>query len=102
MEALYNGVPLVVLPQMGEQQITAQQVVDLGLGVTLKNGTHSKAAELVQAVETIRHNPTYRQKAIWMQQIMRDAGGYQKAAQEILQFKSEHLNNFGKLDQVIS
>lgn len=93
MEALYNGVPLVVLPQMGEQQITAQQVAELGLGVTLKRGTRSKASDLVQAVQTIKHNPAYKQKAIWMQQIMREAGGYQKAAQEILQFKSQHLNN---------
>lgn len=32
MESLYSGVPIVAVPQMPEQAMNAQQVVDLGLG----------------------------------------------------------------------
>lgn len=80
MEALYNGVPLVVLPQMAEQKLTAQEVVDLGLGVTLKKSTKSNATELRQAVETIQQDPKYRQQTRQLQQLMLEAGGYQQAA----------------------
>jgi MGT family glycosyltransferase len=91
MEALYNGLPLIVLPQMGEQQITAQQIADLGLGMTLPNSTRSKAAELVQAVETVRREPSYREKAARFQRAIREAGGYQQAVKEINQLKSRYL-----------
>lgn len=80
MEALYNGVPLVVLPQMAEQKLTAQEVVDLGLGVTLKKSTKSNATELRQAVETIQQDPKYRQQTRQLQQLMLEAGGYRQAA----------------------
>ena len=36
MEALYHGVPLVVVPQMPEQEINAQRVAELGLGRMLR------------------------------------------------------------------
>jgi MGT family glycosyltransferase len=92
MEALYHGVPLIVLPQMGEQQITAQRVADLGLGITLQNSIRSKAAELVQAVERVKQNATYREQAALFQRTVREAGGSQQAIKEINQFKAQHLS----------
>ncbi len=91
MEALYNGVPLIVLPQMGEQKITARQVSALGLGITLQKSTKSGSMELRQAVETIQQTPTYRQQTHHMRQLMLEAGGYQQAATEILRFKENAL-----------
>ena len=35
MEAMNAGVPLVVVPQMHEQEVTAKRVDELGLGVHL-------------------------------------------------------------------
>jgi MGT family glycosyltransferase len=35
MEALYYGVPMVVLSQMMEQEMTARRIEELGLGVAL-------------------------------------------------------------------
>lgn len=35
MEALYHGVPLLVVPQMPEQQLNAERVTELGLGTLL-------------------------------------------------------------------
>ena len=91
MEALYNGVSLVVLPQMAEQKLTAQQVANLGLGITLEKSTKSSAMELSQAVETVQQDPTYRQQSRKMRQLMLEAGGYQRAAEEILHFKEKML-----------
>ena len=93
MEALYNGVPLVVLPQMAEQKLTAEQVANSGLGVMLKTSTKSGAEELRQAVEAVQQDPTYRQKTRQMQQLMLEAGGYQRATEEILHFKEKMLSH---------
>lgn len=52
MEAMNAGVPLVVIPQMYEQELTAKRVDDLGLGVYLpkEEVTVSRLQEAVQAV----------------------------------------------------
>ncbi|GAC1642768.1 MAG: glycosyltransferase [Herpetosiphon sp.] len=91
MEALYYGIPLIVVPHMGEQTLTAKQVVDLGLGITLVNGTRSKAVELEQAVLAIQQNVGYSRQAHALQRQVRDAGGYQRAALEILRFKENQF-----------
>ena len=45
MEALYYGVPLVVIPQVPQQIITANRVAELGLGVAIeKNLCHCTGA----------------------------------------------------------
>lgn len=76
---------------MGEQKLTALQVVDLDLGVTLRKSTKSSAIELRQAVETVQQEPKYRQQTHQMQQRMLEAGGYRQAATEILRFKENAL-----------
>jgi len=35
MESLYFGVPMVVIPQMREQEMTAQRCAEFGLGIAL-------------------------------------------------------------------
>jgi len=91
MEALSFGVPLILLPQMGEQQKNAQQVVDLGAGITLANSTKSKAPELVQALNIVSQTASYRQNAVIMQQAIRESGGIQQAMQGITEFKAKYL-----------
>jgi MGT family glycosyltransferase len=49
MEALLHGVPMVALPQMGEQRAVAQRIADLGLGARLAPAGLT-AAELRDAV----------------------------------------------------
>ncbi|MBV9454778.1 MAG: hypothetical protein JOZ19_11775 [Rubrobacter sp.] len=38
MEAIYYGVPMVVVPQQPEQATTAARVAELGLGISLEPG----------------------------------------------------------------
>ncbi|HEY9706744.1 MAG TPA: macrolide family glycosyltransferase, partial [Oculatellaceae cyanobacterium] len=86
MEALYYGVPLVAIPQMPEQAITAERVAQLGVGVAIEK-TAVTQTTLLSAVATVANDPQFREKAQCMQEVVRSAGGYQQAADAILQFK---------------
>jgi MGT family glycosyltransferase len=85
MEAIYYGVPMVVVPQQPEQAITAARVTELGLGIALEPGQVSAGA-LRDAVTTISDDADYRSRLAHMQQAARDAGGYLRAADAIQQF----------------
>ncbi len=85
IESMYYGVPMVLIPQQPEQQLHAQRVVDMGLGVMLGKDTMS-AATLREAVERVAQDPTYRERMQQMQQVTRAGGGYERAADAIMQF----------------
>ena len=82
MEGLSNGVPLVVVPQSGEQMLSAQRVEQLGMGLALhpRDVTISK---LQQAVEQISGHASYRERARSLQQDIQQAGGYKAAVDAI-------------------
>jgi MGT family glycosyltransferase len=90
MESMYFGVPMVLIPQQPEQQMHAQRVVDLGLGVMLDKGSVTTST-LREAVERVAHDEAYRERAQRMQQSVRAAGGYQRAVDTIMQFTEEHM-----------
>ena len=85
MEAIYYGVPMVVVPQQPEQAMTAARVAELGLGVALEPGQVTAGA-LRDAVTTVSGDDGYRSRIAYMQQAARDAGGYVRAADVIQQF----------------
>jgi MGT family glycosyltransferase len=85
MESLYFGVPMVVIPQMREQEITAQRCAELGLGIALDNDNLT-AEKLRTAVEQVHHTPTFREHVHAMRQAARAAGGYQRAVDAISNF----------------
>ncbi|HLZ60772.1 MAG TPA: macrolide family glycosyltransferase [Ktedonosporobacter sp.] len=89
MESLYFGVPMVVVPQMIEQGMTARRCAELGLGVALDPNTLT-AETLRAAVEQVHHTPSFRQNVQDMQQTVRSAGGYQCAADAIIEFACSH------------
>ena len=76
---------MVLIPEQFEQQLHAQRVVDMGLGVMLGRDTVN-ATTLREAVERIDHDPAYRERMQQMQKITRDGGGYQRAVDAIMQF----------------
>ncbi len=85
--ALYYDVPLVVLPQTIEQSLAGQQVASLGVGLKLDDFS---PAQVRSAVEIVLTNPDYRQKTAEIGASLRAAGGYQRAADEILAFIATH------------
>jgi MGT family glycosyltransferase len=88
-EGLYHGVPLVVLPQQAEQALVAAQVVRMGAGVALATKPPFGKVTVEQlrgAVDQVLSNPTYKQAAVKVGESFKAAGGYQRAADEILAF----------------
>lgn len=85
MESMYFGVPMVLIPQQPEQQLHAQRVVDLGLGLMLEKEAVN-ATTLRETVDRVAQDPQYRQRAQHMQQAVRTSGGYQRAADAIIEF----------------
>lgn len=86
MESLYYGVPMVCVPQMIEQNITARRIGDMGLGIMLETAAVN-VTTLREAVERVAHDVIMRERVRQMQQITREAGGYQRAVEAIMQFE---------------
>jgi len=89
MESLYYGVPMVAIPQMAEQAVTARRITEMGLGIALEKEAMN-VATLREAVERVANESAFRERVQNMQQITREAGGYQRAADAIIQFAEEH------------
>ena len=85
MESLYFGVPMVVVPQMIEQEMNARRCAELGLGIEL-DPNNLTAETLRAAVEQVHHTPSFREHVKAMQQTVRAAGGYQRAVDAISNF----------------
>jgi MGT family glycosyltransferase len=85
MEGLSSGVPLVVIPQMLEQRITAQRVQELGLGIALDSTTVT-VDRLQEAVERVASEPQFRTRVQHMREIIRESGGARRAAEAIIHF----------------
>ncbi|MDO4535421.1 MAG: glycosyltransferase [Clostridium perfringens] len=77
-EGLYNGVPLIVVPQFGDQPIVAKRVADLGAGIALLNNT--KPCDIENAVNTVLIDKSYKENAIKIGESLKNCGGYKKAA----------------------
>jgi len=54
-EATYEGVPRVVMPFFGDQQMNAQRVIESGVGLVL-NYYSASADQIVHTVKTILSN----------------------------------------------
>ncbi len=85
-EAIYYGVPLIAIPQMDEQAITARQIEKNGLGVAFldKNAITSEA--LKAAIVRLLRDPAYRETAKDFSEDMRSLGGAQASADAIIHF----------------
>ncbi|WP_025692324.1 macrolide family glycosyltransferase [Paenibacillus zanthoxyli] len=82
MEALSNGVPLVVIPQMHEQEITARRVTELGLGQHFL--PDEVTVQVLQtSVQEVSEDEQLQQRVYDMQKNIQEAGGAQKAAEAI-------------------
>ncbi|PEC22129.1 macrolide family glycosyltransferase [Bacillus cereus] len=84
-EGLYNGVPLVVIPQSADQPVIAKQVENLRAGITLqmKGLTEERLRE---SVELVIFDSSFKEAALNMKESLRKAGGYKQAVDEIFTF----------------
>lgn len=90
VEALYHGVPLVVVPLIAEDQfVYAKMVQDLTLGVAIKKSDVS-ASTLREAALQVIHEKKYKEQALLMGDVIKASGGYRAAADAILSYVSHH------------
>ena len=85
-EAIYYGVPMIAIPQMEEQAVTAGQIEKLGLGIAFhgKNGVTSKSLKM--AIETILQKDSYRRTLQEFSADMRSLGGAKASADALIRF----------------
>lgn len=88
-EALYYGVPLVVVPVTGDQPLVAKRVAEVGAGIRL-NRKEITPELLRETVEKVMDDVTFKEKSHKVGESLRDAGGYKKAIEEIEQFMSNY------------
>ena len=85
MEALSNGVPMVVIPQIGDHIATAFRLQEMKLGIMLDQ-TDITVHTLRTAVSILKKNPEYRVNAQRMQKVMQQFNGAKDAARAVLDY----------------
>jgi MGT family glycosyltransferase len=83
-EALYYGMPLVVIPQSADQPWVAKRVVQLGAGRMIRR-THVSASRLRSVTEEVLADEIYAQMSKRIGETLREAGGPKRAADAIQQ-----------------
>lgn len=82
MEALYNGVPMVVIPQMNEQRANGLRVEELGLG-RLLTATDTTVESLRKHVDEVHADQGVKDRVTALQATMRQVDGPVVAADAI-------------------
>ena len=77
MEALYHGVPMIVVPRMTDQHLNGQRVEELGLGVLLDTVTEEGVRSLVSQLSS---DSAISARVKDMQRMIQRAGGSTLAA----------------------
>lgn len=85
-EALWHTVPLLMFPQHGDQHLVAGRVSELGAGLRLPAADLD--SETVQRMSRqLLSQPEFRQQAAKIADSFHTAGGFERAADEILAFR---------------
>lgn len=84
-ESLYYGVPMVVVPQMGEQEVVGRRVEELGAGLYLAK-TDATADRLRESVRQVLAEGRFRDQARVVRQSFQTSGGVARAADAIAAF----------------
>jgi len=87
-EALYNGVPLIVIPLSADQPVIAEQVTNIEAGIQLQMQTLT-ASQLNEAADHVLNTPSIHKAVANIKESFQKSGGYHKAVDEIFKFKSQ-------------
>ncbi|MET8352095.1 MULTISPECIES: macrolide family glycosyltransferase [unclassified Micromonospora] len=81
-EALYAGVPMLVVPQGADQSLVASRIVELDAGLAIR--TEDVTVEVLRALaRRLLDEPRFRAAANTLRVAQREAGGYTRAADEL-------------------
>ena len=85
-EAIYYGVPMIAIPQMDEQAITAGQIEKKGLGLAFPDKKAITSEALRAAILRLLEEPSFRETARDFSEDMRALGGAGATADAIERF----------------
>ena len=85
-EAIYYGVPMIAIPQMEEQAITARQIEKLGLGCAFLDKNAITSESLKAAIVKLLTQPSYKATAAEFSADMKSLGGAKASAEALLHF----------------
>ncbi len=88
-EALYNGVPLIVIPLSADQPIIAKQVTNIRAGIQLQMESLT-TNKLYEAANHVLNTPSIQNAVVSIKESYQHSGGYHKAVDEIFKFKSQY------------
>ena len=91
MEALYNGVSMMCIPQMDEQITTAHRAKELGVASSVMLKDEVTEEKLREALLELMNDPKYKHNAQAMSKEMRTEGGCERAAQAVI----DYVNSLG-------
>ncbi|MEU1185710.1 macrolide family glycosyltransferase [Streptomyces sp. NPDC005820] len=81
-EALYAGVPLLVVPLGADQPLVARRVVELGAGLSIRPQDITRGS-VRSSARRLLHEPRFRAAAATLRAAQREAGGYRHAVDEL-------------------
>ncbi len=84
-EAMYAGVPMLVVPQGADQPLVAGRVVELGAGLSMRTEDVTEESVRAQA-RRLLDEPRFQVASAAMQLAQREAGGYARAVDELEQY----------------
>ena len=85
-EAIYYGVPMIAIPQMEEQAITARQIEKLGLGTAFLDKNAITSESLKAAIVKLLTEPSYKATAEEFSADMKRLGGAVASADALMHF----------------
>ncbi|WP_160723726.1 macrolide family glycosyltransferase [Bacillus sp. USDA818B3_A] len=88
-EGLYYGVPLIVIPQSADQPVIAEQVTNIGAGISLQM-QNLNPNQLREAVDHVLNQPSFHNAVADIRESFQKSGGYEQAVDEIFEFKRQY------------
>ena len=85
-EAVYYGVPMIAIPQMDEQMITAELIEHNGLGLSFPDKELITSSNLKAAIQKLLNDSSYRETAKAFSDDMKTLGGAKATADVIIAF----------------
>ena len=90
-EAIYYGVPMIAIPQMEEQAITARQIEEKGLGIAFLDKNSITSEALKEAIVKLLEDPSYKKTAEEFQADMRQLGGAEASATALIDYLNKKV-----------
>ncbi len=85
-ESIYYGVPMIAIPQMDEQAITARQIERNGLGFALLDKGGITSEMLKEKIQILLNDPSYKEKVNKFSADMKTLGGAKASVNALISF----------------